>query len=122
MTLQRSGGLTLLDNMLWSGSVDDPEDQDEDTRAICALNDSLLRDERVTISLVPIGDGLTLARKRRYRGGGIAPDTACAPFTLLARAFGGVTVARVGASGCPARTPAGRHRASQWQQTACGSP
>jgi predicted O-methyltransferase YrrM len=42
----------------------DPQDQEEDTRAIRALNDRLLGDQRVTLSLVPIGDGLTLARKR----------------------------------------------------------
>jgi predicted O-methyltransferase YrrM len=44
--------------------VADPQDREEDTRAIRALNDRLLEDERVAISLVPIGDGLTLARKR----------------------------------------------------------
>jgi predicted O-methyltransferase YrrM len=44
--------------------VADPQDQDEETRAIRALNDRLLGDQRVTLSLVPIGDGLTLARKR----------------------------------------------------------
>lgn len=64
LTLVRPGGLILLDNTLWGGSVADPEDQDEDTRAIRALNDRLLGDSRVTLSLVPIGDGLTLARKR----------------------------------------------------------
>ncbi len=67
LTLVRPGGLILLDNTLWGGSVADPEDQDEDTRAIRALNDRLLGDSRVTLSLVPIGDGLTLARKRWAR-------------------------------------------------------
>lgn len=43
----------------------DPEDKDEETQAIRALNDQLLGDRRVTLSLVPIGDGLTLVRKRR---------------------------------------------------------
>ncbi len=64
LTLVRPGGLILLDNTLWGGSVADPADQAEDTRAIRALNDRLLEDHRVTLSLVPIGDGLTLARKR----------------------------------------------------------
>ena len=64
LILLRRGGLLMFDNTLWSGAVADPEEQDEDTRAIRALNDRLYRDERVTISLVPIGDGLTLARKR----------------------------------------------------------
>ena len=64
LILLRRGGLLMFDNTLWSGAVADPEDQDEDTQALRELNDRLLHDERVTISLVPIGDGLTLARKR----------------------------------------------------------
>lgn len=64
LTLVRPGGLILFDNTLWDGRVADPDDQEEDTRAIRALNDRLLADRRVTLSLVPIGDGLTLARKR----------------------------------------------------------
>jgi predicted O-methyltransferase YrrM len=64
LTLVRPGGLILFDNTLWGGRVADPDVQDEDTRAIRALNDRLLGDQRVTLSLVPIGDGLTLARKR----------------------------------------------------------
>jgi predicted O-methyltransferase YrrM len=64
LTLVRPGGLILFDNTLWDGRVADPDDQEEDTRAIRALNDRLLGDQRVTLSLVPIGDGLTLARKR----------------------------------------------------------
>ena len=51
-------------NTLWSGSVADPSDQDEDTVAIRAFNERLHGDTRVTLSLVPIGDGLTLARVR----------------------------------------------------------
>jgi predicted O-methyltransferase YrrM len=57
----RPGGLILFDNTLWDGRVADPDDQDEDTRAIRALNDRLLGDPRVTPSLVPIGDGLIQA-------------------------------------------------------------
>jgi len=64
LTLLRPGGLILIDNTLWDGRVADPEDKEEDTRAIRTFNDQLLEDRRVTISLVPIGDGLTLARKR----------------------------------------------------------
>lgn len=64
LTLLRQGGLLLFDNTLWSGAVADPAHQDDDTRALRALNDRLHKDERVSISLVPIGDGLTLARKR----------------------------------------------------------
>lgn len=63
-TLLRRGGLLLFDNTLWDGAVADPDVQDADTRALRELNDTLRTDERVSISLVPIGDGLTLARKR----------------------------------------------------------
>jgi predicted O-methyltransferase YrrM len=64
LQLLRTGGLLLFDNTLWSGAVADPRDREPDTLAIRELNDALHRDERVSISLVPIGDGLTLARKR----------------------------------------------------------
>jgi predicted O-methyltransferase YrrM len=64
LELLRPGGLVLFDNMLWNGSVADPGDQDADTRAIRELNDRLHRDERVSLSLVPIGDGLSVALKR----------------------------------------------------------
>lgn len=64
LQLVRSGGLIAIDNVLWGGSVADPKDEDEDTKAIRALNETLRGDEHVTLSLVPIGDGLTLARKR----------------------------------------------------------
>jgi len=64
LVLLRRGGLLLFDNTLWGGAVADAGDQSEDTRALRELNDKLREDERVGISLVPIGDGLTLARKR----------------------------------------------------------
>lgn len=64
LKLLRAGGLICVDNTLWSGDVARSEVDDEDTRAIRAFNDHLHRDERVDLSLVPIGDGLTLARKR----------------------------------------------------------
>ena len=54
-----------IDNVLWSGQVADPLDQDQSTQAIRAFNEKLHHDERVTLSLVPIADGLTLALKRR---------------------------------------------------------
>lgn len=63
LTLVRAGGLITIDNMLWSGRVACPAD-DEDTAAIQALNDKLHHDERIDLSLLPVGDGLTLARKR----------------------------------------------------------
>ena len=64
LKLVRTGGLMLFDNTLWSGEVANPENQKEDTVALRALNDALHRDDRVDVSLLPIGDGLTLARKR----------------------------------------------------------
>lgn len=64
LVLLRSGGLLTIDNVLWNGKVIDPAADDEDTRAIRALNAKIAKDERVSVSLVPIGDGLTLARKR----------------------------------------------------------
>jgi predicted O-methyltransferase YrrM len=63
LTLLRAGGLIAIDNVLWGGSVAKPADSD-DTRALQALNRKLHRDERVDLALVPVGDGLTLARKR----------------------------------------------------------
>ncbi len=64
LILLHSGGLIAVDNVLWGGSVIDQENQDADTRAIRAFNERVSGDERVDLSLVPIGDGLTLLRKR----------------------------------------------------------
>ncbi len=64
LDLIRPGGLICVDNVLWSGAVVDPARDDDDTEAIRAFNDRLSDDPRISLSLVPIGDGLTLARKR----------------------------------------------------------
>lgn len=64
LQLLRPGGLVLIDNTLWSGRVADPAVNDPDTVALRELNTALLRDERVDLSLLPVGDGLTLALKR----------------------------------------------------------
>ena len=64
LELVRSGGLIMIDNVLWSGRPADTSEQDEATLAIRALNASLHDDERVDLSLLSIGDGLTLARRR----------------------------------------------------------
>ncbi len=64
LTLVRTGGLIAVDNVLWGGRVADPADQGESTRAIRTFNLKLHLDARVDLSLVPTGDGLTLARKR----------------------------------------------------------
>jgi len=61
--LVRTGGLILIDNTLWSGSVADDSDHDPSTDAIRAFNVALHADPRVEMVLLPIGDGLTLARK-----------------------------------------------------------
>jgi len=60
----RSGGLILVDNVLWSGAVIDAAAQDENTRAIRAFNDRVAADARVDCVMTPISDGLTLLRKR----------------------------------------------------------
>jgi len=65
LSLVRSGGLITLDNMLWNGSVADPEDSSDDTVALRDVS-SWLRGRaqgRFDLSLVPIGDGLTILRK-----------------------------------------------------------
>ncbi len=64
LQLLRPGGLIAIDNTLWSGKVAHPADGDADTAALQALNAKLHGDERIDVSLLPIGDGLTLARKR----------------------------------------------------------
>lgn len=64
LVLLRQGGLLSVDNALWGGAVADPTQSDEETVALRALNDKVTRDPRVSSSLVPIGDGLLLARKR----------------------------------------------------------
>lgn len=64
LQLVRPGGLIAIDNVLWGGKVADSQFQDSSTLAIRALNQKLHHDERVTLSLVPIADGVTLALKR----------------------------------------------------------
>lgn len=54
----------MIDNVLWGGGVVDPSLDDNPTRCIRAINAKIALDTRVELSLVPIGDGLTLARKR----------------------------------------------------------
>ncbi|MCD0447590.1 class I SAM-dependent methyltransferase [Actinocorallia sp. API 0066] len=67
LTLVRPGGLIILDNTLFFGRVVDPAAQDLDTLAIRELNAALRDDDRVELSLIPMADGITLARK-------LAPD------------------------------------------------
>lgn len=64
MALLRPGGLIAVDNTLWSGRLVDEREQDQDSNALREFNRTLYGDDRIDLSLVPIGDGLTLARKR----------------------------------------------------------
>ena len=64
LPMVRRGGIIAVDNTLWSGWVADSARQDDDTLALRAFNDKLHRDERVALSLLSLGDGVTLALKR----------------------------------------------------------
>jgi len=64
LRLLRPGGLVLVDNTLWSGRVVDPEVRDASTEAIRAFNANLSGDDRVSLCMLPVGDGVTLAMKR----------------------------------------------------------
>jgi predicted O-methyltransferase YrrM len=64
LKLLRLGGVMLIDNVLWSGSVADPLKNDEDTSALRALNAKIMADARVDLVMVPICDGVTIARKK----------------------------------------------------------
>ena len=64
LALVRTGGLIVFDNMLWGGAVTDGRKRDVDTLALKALNAKLHNDKRIDLSLLYIGDGVTLARKR----------------------------------------------------------
>jgi caffeoyl-CoA O-methyltransferase len=64
LALLRPGGLIMVDNVLWSGAVADPKETDASTVALREFNKTLHSDDRVDVSMLPVGDGLTLARKR----------------------------------------------------------
>ena len=64
LALVRPGGVIAVDNTLWNGAVIDPNKTDADTEAIRAFNRARHRDSRIDLCLVPIADGVTLARKR----------------------------------------------------------
>jgi len=69
LALLRPGGIIALDNVLWGGSVADPNRNSPETRALRRVARKIHRDSRVTVSLLPIGDGLLLARKRGRTAG-----------------------------------------------------
>jgi len=64
LTLLRMGGLMAVDNVLWGGKVANPQANDEATVAIRELNEKIFQDKRVALSMLPIGDGLTLVCKK----------------------------------------------------------
>ncbi|HEY1758162.1 MAG TPA: class I SAM-dependent methyltransferase [Bryobacteraceae bacterium] len=64
LELLRPGGLIMVDNVLWSGRVLDPADQTPDTQAVRAFNKKIHSDSRVSLSMIPLGDGVSLALKR----------------------------------------------------------
>ena len=64
LKLVRSGGLIVFDNMLWSGRVADESVQDDDTKALRAMNRKLAQDARIEACLLTVGDGVMLVRKR----------------------------------------------------------
>lgn len=64
LELVRPGGVIMLDNTLWNGDLADPGKHDADTEALRAVNLHLRDDARIDLSLVPIGDGLSIARKQ----------------------------------------------------------
>ncbi|MBW4505698.1 MAG: class I SAM-dependent methyltransferase [Scytonematopsis contorta HA4267-MV1] len=64
LQMVRPGGLIAIDNVLWSGRVADPSEQDNRTKYMRAFNEKLHQDKRINLSLMPIADGLTLAVKR----------------------------------------------------------
>ena len=64
LPMVRRGGIIAIDNTLWSGWVADGQHGDRDTVALRAFNDKLHRDERIALSLLPLGDGVTLALKK----------------------------------------------------------
>ncbi len=64
LKLLRPGGLILVDNTLWDGEVANPDNREAETEALREFNDALHRDPRIDLALLPVGDGLTLARIR----------------------------------------------------------
>jgi caffeoyl-CoA O-methyltransferase len=64
LTRLRPNGVVLVDNVLWGGRVLDPNADDADTSAIRAFNDRVASDDRVDTVMLPLGDGITIARKR----------------------------------------------------------
>ena len=63
LELLRPGGVAVIDNVLWHGAVIDPNDREKETEILRVFNEKLHADDRIALTLVPLGDGLTLACK-----------------------------------------------------------
>ena len=64
LKLIANDGIILFDNVLWSGDVADPSNQEKDTVALRELNQFLFNDNRVNITMIPVGDGITMVQKK----------------------------------------------------------
>ena len=64
LTLIRPGGLIVIDNVFWSGRVLDKNNREKSTCSIRKLNKKILHDQRVSVSMLPLNDGVTLVWKR----------------------------------------------------------
>ena len=64
LKLLKKGGALLVDNVLWSGKIYDESITDESTMALRQLNDFIHKDERVELVILPLGDGVTIVRKK----------------------------------------------------------
>jgi len=64
LKLLKQNGIIIFDNVLWSGAVADLNDQDKNTLALRELNETLYKDNRIELSMIPVGDGLTIVRKK----------------------------------------------------------
>ena len=64
LKLMRSGGVVAIDNVLWNGRIIDPQSKDKRTQALRILNTKLRNDHRIELSMLPLGDGLPLLRKK----------------------------------------------------------
>ena len=64
LKLLKQNGIIIFDNVLWSGAVADLNDQDKNTLALRELNEMLYKDNRIELSMIPVGDGLTIVRKK----------------------------------------------------------
>ena len=64
LKLLKENGIIIFDNVLWGGAVADSKDQDKNTIALRELNEMLYKDNRIELSMIPVGDGLTIVRKK----------------------------------------------------------